>query len=70
MYIRREATLRSLGGSVFLTIPADIVRFYGLSPGDAVTVEGNGSCVTLKFFRTTTTKAPIVVGEEQVEAVG
>jgi antitoxin component of MazEF toxin-antitoxin module len=37
--MKKEVTLRQVGGSLALSVPADFVRAFRLSPGDRVTWE-------------------------------
>jgi hypothetical protein len=68
--MKREVTLRRVARSVFLTIPADFVKAYRLSPGDVVTweaIDDNGA--TLRFFRVTTSRTPALRADAQASPV-
>jgi antitoxin component of MazEF toxin-antitoxin module len=61
----RENTLRKVGRSLFLTVPADLVRTFRLTAGDKVVWEaGDENGTTLKFFRATIIKTPALREEE------
>jgi antitoxin component of MazEF toxin-antitoxin module len=65
--MKKEVTLRQVGGSLALSVPADFVRAFRLSPGDRVTWEGDEDGATVKFFRVEVmiNKTPALM--EQVE---
>ena len=65
-YPSRYMTLRKVGGSLFLTVPADIVRAFRLSAGDGVLWDMEGDVATAKFFRVTETRTPAERVDEAV----
>jgi antitoxin component of MazEF toxin-antitoxin module len=62
----KDITLRKVGGSLFLTVPAEFVRTYQLSPGDTVSWDGDENGATLKFFRVTRALTPALRQKEAV----
>jgi len=63
-FMQKNVTLRKVGHSLFLTIPADFVRAYRLSPGDSVSFDADEDGATLKFFRVTTSMTPAAIKKE------
>jgi antitoxin component of MazEF toxin-antitoxin module len=63
MRLSREMRLHHVGGSLRLTIPMEIVKAFRLTVEDLVQVESNESAVTLKFFKVTKTRTPVLVGD-------
>jgi antitoxin component of MazEF toxin-antitoxin module len=53
-----ELTLRKIGGSLFMTVPAQIRHAYRLKPGDSVVLDIEGDEAKLQFFRVTKTVEP------------
>jgi antitoxin component of MazEF toxin-antitoxin module len=58
-----ELTLRKIGGSLFVTVPANIVRAYRLRPGDSVVWDMED----IQFFRVTTSIEPAEREQEAAE---
>jgi antitoxin component of MazEF toxin-antitoxin module len=63
--MKKDVTLRRVGNSLFLTIPAEFVKAFRLGPGDTVSWDGDENGATIKFFRVTTSRTPAVMGEEE-----
>ena len=63
--MQRNTTLRKVGRSIFFTIPVDIVRAYGLEPGDTVSIDADENGGELKFFWVRKTETPAVRGQER-----
>jgi antitoxin component of MazEF toxin-antitoxin module len=60
-----RAILRRTGGSLALTVPADIARVYRLRVGDAVVWNIGEDETKVQFFRVTTNDEP---AEQEQEA--
>jgi antitoxin component of MazEF toxin-antitoxin module len=64
MRIQRDVFLRKVGGgSLRVTIPADIVRAFGLDEGDLVSFEADETGIAVKFFRIAASRTPAVAEE-------
>jgi antitoxin component of MazEF toxin-antitoxin module len=69
MDIQYEVTLRQVGGSLHMIIPAYVKNALGLTAGDAALVEGNENGCTLKFFKVTRNKIPVGNGDAAQQTV-
>ena len=65
--LKRRLILRRIGGSLFITVPAEILRTYGLRVGDAIEWELGADEAKVRFFRVTTNVTP-AERNETVEA--
>ena len=63
----RYITLRKVGGSLHMSVPAEFVRACGLSPGDSVRWNATDDMAMLKFFKVTVNRTPAL--EKQGEEV-
>ncbi len=63
--MHRSVILRKVGHSLFLTVPADLVKAYRLSPGDSVVWDTEEDGATIKFFRVTTSLTPALMNQEE-----
>jgi antitoxin component of MazEF toxin-antitoxin module len=65
---RRRLILRRIGGSLFITVPSEILRTYGLRVGDAIEWELGADEAKVRFFKVTTSVTPAERAEDTAEA--
>ena len=64
----RDVILRKVGGSFIITVPADVVRAYGLEPWRSLSArQSQGDETALQFFKVVTNKVPAAREMEAAE---